>query len=192
MKFLFLLAASLTISTSATAAQECNQNLPFTTNSSDFLNNGDQTITDLSTNLMWSSCLFGQQGSDCSSGSAISVTWAEALTKADKSNLANYSDWRLPNIKELASITEIKCRNPALNSDIFSFNDSSVSNNNVWSSSPVSDSTYFASTIDNGPSNSDFDNEAYFVNFNIGNIDTKFRNTDGGYIRLVRTVKKNN
>jgi len=50
-----------------------------------FVDNGDGTITDLATGLMW-------QKSDSSQG----MDWEDALTYAEESELASYDDWRLP------------------------------------------------------------------------------------------------
>ncbi len=64
----------------------------------DFTDNGDGTITDSATNLMWSQ-------DDSSTG----LNWEEALTYVEAQNAANYlgySDWRLPNVKELQSILD--------------------------------------------------------------------------------------
>ncbi len=63
-----------------------------------FSDNGDGTITDGATGLVWSQ-----------SDSGTSMNWEEALawvqTKNDETYLG-YSDWRLPNVKELQSIVD--------------------------------------------------------------------------------------
>ena len=61
-----------------------------------FRNNGDGTITDLNTGLMW------QQ-----TPSSSSFSWQEAANYCDSLGLAGYSDWRMPTLKELFSISEI-------------------------------------------------------------------------------------
>jgi hypothetical protein len=61
----------------------------------DFLDNGDGTITDSATNLMW------QRGH--SSGS---LSWQDALEYAETLTVGGYDDWRLPNAKELQSIVD--------------------------------------------------------------------------------------
>ncbi len=61
----------------------------------DFVDNGDGTVTDLATGLMWS---------QDDNGEALS--WEEALAYAEGATLAGYDDWRLPNIKELQSIVD--------------------------------------------------------------------------------------
>lgn len=63
-----------------------------------FINNGDKTISDSSTGLMW------DQG-DSGSG----MNWVDALLWVKQRNnrsYRGYSDWRLPNIKELHSIVD--------------------------------------------------------------------------------------
>ena len=60
-----------------------------------FVDNGDGTITDLATGLMW-------QQSDSGRG----MDWEKALSYAETLNLAGYDDWRLPNVKELQSIVD--------------------------------------------------------------------------------------
>ena len=64
----------------------------------DFHDNGDGTITDNATTLMWSRA-----------DSGAGMDWAEALAWVQAKNAANYlgySDWRLPNIKELQSLVD--------------------------------------------------------------------------------------
>jgi hypothetical protein len=58
-----------------------------------FTDNGDGTITDNMTGLMW------QQDPD-----ENAKTWADALAYAEGSNLADYGDWRVPNVLEFASL----------------------------------------------------------------------------------------
>lgn len=60
-----------------------------------FIDNNDGTISDLSTGLMWQKADDGQ-GRD----------WKESLNYAESLDLAGYSDWRLPNAKELQSIVD--------------------------------------------------------------------------------------
>jgi hypothetical protein len=61
----------------------------------DFVDNGDGTITDRATGLMW-------QKAD--SGKAMD--WEEALAYAEGLECGGHSDWRLPNAKELQSIVD--------------------------------------------------------------------------------------
>lgn len=64
------------------------------TNGHNYINNGDGTITDLDTNLMWSQVPSG------------SLSWNAALSYAENLTLGGYSDWRMPNVKELESLVD--------------------------------------------------------------------------------------
>ena len=60
--------------------------------------NGDCTVTDRATGLVWSQ-----------SDSGVGMDWASALAWVAAKNSSNYlghSDWRLPNAKELQSIVD--------------------------------------------------------------------------------------
>ncbi|MEE8483343.1 MAG: DUF1566 domain-containing protein, partial [Nitrospinota bacterium] len=46
-------------------------------------------------------------------------TWEEALTYCEGLALAGYSDWRLPNMKELASILDYTTYYPAIDTTYF-------------------------------------------------------------------------
>lgn len=61
----------------------------------DFQDNGDQTVTDRSTGLVWTK-------NDNGSG----VLWKDALAYCEGLTLAGRSDWRLPNAKELQYIVD--------------------------------------------------------------------------------------
>lgn len=69
-----------------------------------FTDNGDGTVTDSATGLMWT-----QQDSGsfaAGSGADGKLSWAEALNWAETNQYAGYSDWRLPNAKELQSLLD--------------------------------------------------------------------------------------
>lgn len=62
----------------------------------DFVDNGDDTVTDRVTGLMW------QKG-----GSSDGMEWLKAkeyINQLNNERFAGYSDWRLPTIEELASL----------------------------------------------------------------------------------------
>lgn len=65
-----------------------------------FIDNGDGTITDANTDLMWDA-----------QGSSSGMNWQEALAWAQQKNAdkyLGYDNWRLPNAKELQSIVDYK------------------------------------------------------------------------------------
>lgn len=63
--------------------------------SNQFVDNGDGTVTDLATGLMW------QQADD-----GTGRNWEGALSYAENLELAGYNDWRLPDAHELQSIVD--------------------------------------------------------------------------------------
>lgn len=91
-----------------------------------FRDNGDGTVTDLESKLMWMRCSTGQlaQTGRCS-GTAGALSWSDAQRHADTVNLdasAFYNDWRMPSLRELASITARECasaRTPRTNAAVF-------------------------------------------------------------------------
>jgi len=72
-----------------------------------FLDNGDNTITDNETGLMW------RKGTPSPMVSPA-VTWNEALEKCEELNLGGYDDWRLPTIEEWETIIDKNNQFPAL------------------------------------------------------------------------------
>lgn len=61
----------------------------------EFVDNGDGTITDNATGLMWMQTDNGE-----------GLIWEDALSYAENLEFAGYSDWRLPDAKELQSIVD--------------------------------------------------------------------------------------
>lgn len=121
-------------------AQTCADSIPQNTPSSDFHINSDGTALHIPTGLMWSRCSLGQQwnGTTCmDAGQAADnyFVWQHSLQKADEFVFAGYADWRLPNIKELASIIETACKNPAINLEVFP---NTPAAEVYWSSTPSS------------------------------------------------------
>ena len=94
----------------------------------DFHDNGDGTMSDQATGLMWM-----QQGS------LDTYNWQEALEFAENSSFGGYSDWRLPTIKELQSVVDYTkspetSSSPAID-DLFSLTSFTNENNELdWGS----------------------------------------------------------
>lgn len=61
----------------------------------DFRDNGDETVTDRATGLMW-----------MKTDSGKGMDWEDALEYAETADFSGYSDWRLPNAKELQYIVD--------------------------------------------------------------------------------------
>ena len=77
------------------------QDAQYTGTAPHYTDNGDGTITDNVTGLMW------QQDP------GAKMTWNEAVDGSDSFALAGYSDWRLPTIKELYSLMEFSGIDPS-------------------------------------------------------------------------------
>lgn len=98
-----------------------------------FIDNGNGTTTDLVTDLTWQQIPYYD-----------SITWEQALTLADTLTFAGYSDWRLPNIKELQSMNDESLINPSINQTFFS----GVNVNHYWSSTSLPNQTTKAWYLD--------------------------------------------
>jgi len=85
-----------------------------------FTDNGDGTVSDNSTGLMW------QQQDD-----GALRNWESALGYCEDLTLAGHTDWRLPDIKELRSIVDNTRYSPAIDLTYFPNTKSSW----YWSSS---------------------------------------------------------
>jgi hypothetical protein len=108
-----------------------------------FTNNGDQTITDNLTGLMWTQDGNAPGPNTCTP--SVQKSWQDALNYASCLNTNNYlghNDWRLPNINELCSLINYGQSNPAtwLNAQGFS----NVQANWYWSSTTYSPITDYA------------------------------------------------
>ena len=102
-----------------------------------FVDNGDGTISDNATGLMWQQVDNGN-----------TYDWENALLYCENLSLAGYDDWRLPNAKELHSIVDYTRSLQTTNSPAIDplFTCSSFTNPNgdsnygyYWTSSPLQD-----------------------------------------------------
>jgi len=70
---------------------------------------GDDVVLDLATGLMWAA---DGNAAGCNFG-ATSI-WTFAITYCNGLNFAGFTDWRLPNVKELQSIVDFSVNNPCI------------------------------------------------------------------------------
>ena len=149
-------------------AQTCDPNIRETTPDAQFVINPSKgTVLDKITGLIWKRCAEGLSGTDCATGTPVFSIWGDALGLAADSRYAGYADWRLPNAKELESLVEEKCYEPAINSKVFP----GTPVQEFWTSSPFQ---YDA----NGAS-------YWVVGFVYGNTGNRYRN-ESRAVRLVR------
>jgi hypothetical protein len=105
--------------------------------------NGDGTVTDKSTGLVWQKCSSGQNNdSTCSYASEGSMMWDEALIYCNNLSLGDKTDWRLPNITEFDSLPDNSRYNPAI--DPAYFPNTYSSSHLYWSSTSYAYSPDYA------------------------------------------------
>ncbi len=124
-----------------------------------FHDNGDGTITDFATALMWQKGYAGDVNGD---GEIEKFKWRGARAYCEESDYAGFQDWRMPNINELMSIVDYSRSYPAINGAF----DDDIRDGDVFSSTP------------NGRSQC-----PYIINLGLGNIDIA---GTPSYTRLVR------
>ncbi len=134
--------------------------------------NGNGTVTDSTTSLVWDQCPYGLTGAACSTGTVFYGTWAGALDAAVAANAVSYkgfTDWRVPNKNELESITKI---------------------DSYTSGQPSIDTTAFPNTPLNwfwtSTTYSPYPSSAWIVYFVYGRTDAYYK-TSSYYVRLVRS-----
>lgn len=128
-----------------------------TTITNHFTDNGDETITDNLTQLIWQKV-----------PNTSALTWENALTYAEGLSLANESDWRLPNIKELQSLNNELATNPSVFFPFFS----SLGTKKYWSSTTLRPNN-------NNPSSAWY----WYTQYGITTYDVK---TNSNYVICVR------
>ena len=172
---------SVEISKPSTGQPFYGQDAQYTGNTPSYTNNGDGTITDNVTGLMW------QQDP------GAKITWNEAVDGSDSFALAGYSDWRLPTIKELYSLIEFSGIDPSgymgtdtsglvpfMDTDYFDFEYGDTSAGDRLIDSQWTTSTVYNSTVMNGQ-------ECFFgVNFADGRIKCYPTNNKGYFTIYVR------
>jgi hypothetical protein len=109
----------------------CNANIPASRPNVAWTSNANGTVTDMDTGLTWSRCVVGQSyvNGRCTGTPAV-YSWQDALQYADT---LRPQGWRLPNVKELESLTEARCASPSINGDVFP----DQPETNLWSSTPT-------------------------------------------------------
>ena len=102
---------------------------------SQLMDNGDGTITDVATGLMW------QKQDD-----GVVRNWEDALGYCESLLLAGHEDWRMPTAKELSSIVRYDLHDPALHIGFFP----GTQSGNYWSSTTDVSYTDYAWIVNSG------------------------------------------
>ena len=118
-----------------------------------YIDNNNGTVTDQASRLVW------QKSDDRNTR-----TWQESLNYCNSLSLAGFSDWHLPNIKELRSIVDNDLSYPSIAS--------------VFYSTPYYE--YWSSTSD-----INYQRDAYVVDFAYGHVLSGYKALDF-YVRCVR------
>jgi hypothetical protein len=106
-----------------------------------YTDNGDKTVSDEATGLIWQQGTADTNG-DGSISSSDMVNWQEALAYCEGLTFAGHSDWRLPNIREMFSLGDRSTYRPAVN-PVFQ----TVIDGYYWSSTSA-ENAYYAKTYD--------------------------------------------
>ncbi len=116
-----------------------------------FTDNGDGTVTDNLTGLMW----------DQTGNRFGTSTWAQALIDANGLPLAGYGDWRLPNVGELESLINAEEADPAawLNTQGFS----GVLSDFYWSSTTYAPNPFEARYVEMSNGNVEYDGKPFGI-----------------------------
>jgi hypothetical protein len=148
-----MLITVLALLHTAGASAICREEIPPTTPDSELWKHKNGTVVDLGTGLMWKRCSEGAMDDEECTGGGLEYTWEQALQRAKQVNegggYGGYTDWRLPNFKELRSIVEHACHWPAINLNRFP---GTVDGASYWSSSTGSstDRAIYVSFTDGG------------------------------------------
>jgi hypothetical protein len=167
-----MLVSCLACST-AWSAQVCDTSVyPLSSPTERFVDNGDGTVTDKQSSLMWMRCSAGQQWSEGSCvGRPGRYSWQSARQVADEINQDGsffFNDWRLPRLPELATIAERQCSDPRINLQVFPGTPASV---------------YWTTTARPGAQD---DGQVYGLSFGLEGV-TYVPKAEQHMLRLVRT-----
>lgn len=163
-------ADGLAITCPANDAAFYRQDAQFTGNVFSYTDNGNGTITDHVTGLIW------QRTPD-----SASLSWQQAVDYCDSLTLGNQSDWRTPNVKELFSISDFSQGWPYLNTTYFDLSGTEVSKaEQYWSND-----YYAGSTVEGGTA------AAFGVNHGTGHIKAYPAAVTGPMGKRVRCVQGN-
>ena len=154
-----------------------------------YQNNGDGTITDLNTGLMWEQkirdIVTAKGNHDVTltfpwdSAAPTIWDWLEQVNTEGGTGLGGFNDWRIPNKKELESIVDAGTFNPAV--DVaFNHNPGMLATCSVAECSLTASSYYWsASTLASNPA------DAWVVNFFFGEVGVLAK-TAPTFVRAVR------
>ena len=144
---------------------------------SSYTDNGNGTITDNLTGLMWEKLSYDGSIHDKDNTYTWDNAFASKVATLNSASFAGHNDWRVPNVKELQTLVSFGADNPSTYS---AFNASCAASCTVLTCSCTQPNFYWSSsTLQFGPTN------AWFVNFFDGGT-VYYLKTDALYVRAVR------
>jgi len=151
----FLLADGPVVKTGQTAIYKIGDDGTYQTGlTRSYSRNAAGVVSDNTTNLQWQDDAIGSE-----------MNWADAQTYCSNLLLDGKSDWRLPAIEELVSITDKGRHNPSIDPVFMK-----VTTSSYWSWTPVAS----------------FTDDAWTVSFYSGGDDNFYAKTARLYVRCVR------
>lgn len=144
------------------------QDAQYSTNPLSYMDNGDGTISDNVTGLMW------EQG--VNSGH---IPQDDAITYCSNLDFAGYTDWRLPSVTELFSISNFEIGWPYLNYEYFELTADSI----------TKDEQYWSSNYYEAGALTDNEGQAFGVNYGTGHIKAYPAYTEGPMAKNAKCVR---
>src|SRR6266516_3750266 len=150
-----------------------------------YTDNGDGTITDNNTGLMWEKLSMDGSVHDVSNTYTWANAFAQHVATLNGTSFAGHTDWRVPNVKELESIHNWQNFSPAVSP---AFNNNCRSGCTVLTCSCTASSTYWSSTSVAGqarPGDPPGPTFAWMAGFDDGNV----YGVDKSEVNFVRGVR---
>jgi len=127
----------------------------------------EPVVEDLVTGLVWQGCAAGLTGLACDTGTPDTILWTEAPGWCEALDWAGFTDWRLPDPYELASLVDRQIYEPSI--DVTAF--------------PATPADYFW-TLSTTAASADY---AWAVSFSYGTL-REYGKNGTYYVRCVRGV----
>ena len=142
-----------------------------------YADNGNGTITDTRTGLIWEKLSDDGTIHDKDTAGTWTNAFSTKVAMLNADSFAGFTDWRVPNVNELQSLVSYGASYPAINA---AFNANCAPTCSVLTCSCTQLSAYWSSST-----YQDIPSRAWVVYFNDGYV-VGYLKTDNGYVRAVR------